>query len=57
MTSLSEPSNLYVNIVAIHHHMTHEKPRYIFLHYWGKGRAESLAQSLKKALDVQKTVN
>ena len=46
-----------VNIVAIHHHMTYEKPRYIFLHYWGKGRAESLAQSLKKALDVQKTVN
>jgi hypothetical protein len=46
-----------VSIVAIHHHMTHEKPRYIFLHYWGKGRAESLAQSLKKALDVQKTVN
>ena len=41
----------------IHHHMTHEKPRYIFLHYWGKGRTESLAQSFKKALDVQKTVN
>ena len=45
-----------INIVAIHHHMTHEKPRYIFLHYWGRGRAESLAQSLKKALDVQKAV-
>ena len=46
-----------INIVAIHHHMTHENPRYIFLHYWGRGRAESLAQSLKKALDVQKSVN
>ena len=22
-----------VNIVAIHHHMTHEQPRYLFLHY------------------------
>jgi hypothetical protein len=46
-----------INIVAIHHHMTHEKPRYIFLHYWGRGRAEALAQSLKRALDMQKAVN
>ena len=45
-----------INIVAIHHHMTHEEPRVLFLHYWGKGRAESLAGSLKKTLDVQKTV-
>jgi hypothetical protein len=45
-----------VNIVAIHHHMTHEEPRILFLHYWGKGRAESLAGSLKKTLDVQKAV-
>jgi len=43
-----------INIVAIHHHMTHEKPRYIFLHYWGRGRAEALAQSLRKALATQK---
>ena len=26
-----------INIVAIHQHMTHENPRYVFLHYWGKG--------------------
>ncbi len=45
-----------INIVAIHHHMTHEEPRILFLHYWGKGRAESLAGSLKKTLDVQKAV-
>jgi hypothetical protein len=45
-----------INIVAIHHHMTHEEPRILFLHYWGKGRAESLAGSLKKTLDVQKSV-
>jgi hypothetical protein len=45
-----------INIVAIHHHMTHEEPRILFLHYWGKGRAESLAGSLRKTLDVQKTV-
>ncbi|ABB75395.1 hypothetical protein Nmul_A2102 [Nitrosospira multiformis ATCC 25196] len=26
-----------INIVAIHQHMTHEKPHYLFMHYWGKG--------------------
>jgi hypothetical protein len=45
-----------INIVAIHHHMTQETPRYLFLHYWGKGSAPSLAGSLKKALDAQKAV-
>jgi hypothetical protein len=45
-----------VNIVAIHSHMTQENPRILFLHYWGKGKAESLARSLKKTLDVQKAV-
>ena len=45
-----------INIVASHHHMTHEEPRVLFLHYWGKGRAESLAGSLKKTLDSQRTV-
>ena len=43
-----------INIVAIHHHMVDEKPRYLFLHYWGKGPATQLAQVLKKALDQTK---
>ena len=43
-----------VNIAAIHNHMTGETPRYIFLHYWGRGPAASLAGSLKKALDAQR---
>jgi hypothetical protein len=43
-----------INIVAIHSHMTEENPRILFLHYWGKGKAESLAHSLKNTLDVQK---
>ena len=43
-----------INIVAIHQHMTHEQPRYIFLHYWGKGKAADLAKGVKKALDAQK---
>jgi len=42
-----------VNIVAIHNHMTGETPRYIFLHYWGRGKAEGLANALKAALATQ----
>ena len=42
-----------INIVAIHNHMTHEEPQYVFLHYWGKGSAASLAKGLKSALNTQ----
>ncbi len=45
-----------IAIVAIHHHMTHENPRILFLHYWGKGSVAALSASLKKTLDVQKAV-
>jgi rhodanese-related sulfurtransferase len=45
-----------VNIVAIHHHMTHEEPRILFLHYWGRGAAQKLAESVQRALLVQKGV-
>jgi hypothetical protein len=45
-----------INIVAIHQHMSHEQPRYLFLHYWGKGKAADLAQSLKRVLDAQAAV-
>jgi hypothetical protein len=45
-----------INIVAIHQHMTHEQPRYLFLHYWGKGKAPDLAQSLRRVLDAQASV-
>jgi hypothetical protein len=41
-----------VNIVAIHHHMSGETPRILFLHYWGRGKASELAASVKKALDL-----
>jgi len=41
-----------VNIVAIHQHMTHEEPRIIFFHYWGRGAAKDLAQAIKGALLV-----
>jgi hypothetical protein len=42
-----------IHIVAIHHHMTMEEPRYIFLHYWGRGDAAGLAKKLKAAIDTQ----
>jgi uncharacterized protein DUF1259 len=45
-----------INIVAIHQHMSHESPRYFFLHYWGKGKAVDLAKSLKRVLDAQAAV-
>ena len=43
-----------IHVVAIHQHMTHETPRYVFLHYWGKGSATDLARSVKAALDAQR---
>ncbi len=43
-----------INIVAIHNHMTDEKPRYLFLHYWGKGPTAHLAKILRSALDKTK---
>jgi Domain of Unknown Function (DUF1259) len=45
-----------INIVAIHQHMSHEQPRFLFLHYWGKGKAVDLAQSLKRVLEAQAAV-
>jgi Domain of Unknown Function (DUF1259) len=40
-----------LDVVAIHHHMTGERPMVIFLHYWGRGPAEKLAAGFKAALD------
>jgi hypothetical protein len=42
-----------INIVAIHQHMTHEKPHYLFMHYWGKGNAKDLAKTIRSALNKQ----
>lgn len=41
-----------INVVAIHNHMTMESPRTIFLHFWGIGKAEELAKTIKEALQV-----
>lgn len=40
-----------IEVVAVHNHMVHEQPRIFFLHYWGVGQAEKLAQGLRAALD------
>jgi len=34
--------------------MLHEKPRIFFLHYWGTGPAEKLAQTVHIAFDQAK---
>jgi len=41
-----------INIVAIHQHITHEEPRIMFFHYWGRGRAKDLANAVKGGLLV-----
>ena len=50
---LKSMRSVNINIVSIHQHMTAEEPHYLFLHYWGKGKARELAQGVKKALDAQ----
>lgn len=44
-----------INIVAIHHHMSQEQPRILFLHYWGRGTAQQLASAIKDALKHTET--
>jgi hypothetical protein len=39
-----------IDIVAIHSHMTHEQPRILFFHYWGRGPAKKLAEAIQGAL-------
>ena len=40
-----------IEVVAVHNHMVHEKPKIFFLHYWGVGAEEQLAKGLKAALN------
>jgi len=43
-----------IEIVAVHNHMLDEQPRVFFLHYWGTGPAEKLAQTVGSAFDEAK---
>ncbi len=40
--------------VAIHNHMVRERPRILFLHYWGRGSVANLASIVKAAVDQTK---
>jgi Domain of Unknown Function (DUF1259) len=37
-----------INIVAIHQHMIHDQPPYLFMHYWGKGTAQEAGKDHQK---------
>ena len=40
-----------LEVVALHHHMIGDDPHMIFLHYYGRGSATTLAQGFRAALD------
>ena len=40
-----------LDVVAIHHHMIGTEPVVIFLHYWGRGPVDKLANGFKATLD------
>ncbi len=40
-----------LEVVALHNHMLGDNPRIIFLHYYGRGAADRLAQGFRAALD------
>lgn len=40
-----------LNVVAVHNHMLGEQPRIIFLHYYGRGPAATLARGFRSALN------
>ncbi len=41
-----------LEVVAVHNHMLGDEPHMIFLHYYGRGNAATLAQGFRAALDV-----
>jgi hypothetical protein len=40
-----------LEVVAVHQHILEEQPRIIFLHYYGRGSALTLAEGFRAALD------
>jgi hypothetical protein len=40
-----------IEIAPVHNHMLNEEPRIFFLHYWGTGSAERLAETIREAFD------
>ena len=42
-------------ITAVHNHLLNETPSIMYVHYWGRGNATTLAQALKEALGRSNT--
>jgi hypothetical protein len=43
-----------INIAAVHNHMLDEEPRIFFLHYWGTGPVEKLAETIRDVFNQTK---
>lgn len=41
-----------IEATALHNHLSGENPRVMFLHFWGRGEAETLARTLRAALEL-----
>ena len=46
-----------IDVTAVHNHLLNEKPRLMFLHFWGRGDAVALATTLQKALSQTDAVS
>lgn len=46
-----------IDVTAVHNHLLNEKPRVMFLHFWGRGDAVALATTLQKALNQTAAVS
>ena len=40
-----------VKVTAVHNHMLEDDPHTVFVHFWAEGKAESVAKSLREALN------
>lgn len=40
----------HIQVTALHNHMLEEQPRLFFMHFWGVGGAESVAEGIKAGL-------
>lgn len=49
---LKELRNSGLYVVSIHQHMLNENPRYIYIHFYGIGKAETLAKAFRRVLDI-----
>lgn len=48
---IDELKNGNINITAIHNHIIHEQPKILHIHFQGTGDGESLASTIKNAIE------